>query len=252
VTHEKRPRKSGGRSVRLPKPPIAPLTERAPAPAKGIRARALAAAPEGRVSALTRAIEASGASVSEEARSALGVWLEAIVAWNARIDLTAARTDDELVDLMVADALVLARRVPEGARFVDVGSGAGAPGLALAIVRPDLEATLVEPLDKRVAFLRHSIGVIARPGARLPVVVRGRAEAVVAEGRTFDVAISRATLPPPEWLALGAKLAPAGSVWVLLATAEAPSLEGLRVAETIDYAWPLGAAPRRALRYDRA
>jgi 16S rRNA (guanine527-N7)-methyltransferase len=212
---------------------------------------------DARARALEKVIDAIGAGISAEARASLAVWLEGIVEWNARIDLTAARTDDELVDLMVADALVLARHLPQGARFVDVGSGAGAPGLALAIARPDLDATLVEPLDKRVAFLRRSIGSlarnrppdVARAGARLPAVVRGRADALVKQARTFDVALSRATLPPPEWLALGAKLAPAGQVWVLLAQGEAPSLPGLRADLDLPYTWPLTGASRRALRF---
>jgi 16S rRNA G527 N7-methylase RsmG len=118
----------------------------------------LASDRQARAGALARTIEASGTEVREEARAALLDWLDGIVEWNARIDLTAARSDDELVDLMVADALVLSRHVAEAARVVDVGSGAGAPGLALAILRPDLDVTLVEPLDKRVAFLRTSIG----------------------------------------------------------------------------------------------
>lgn len=207
---------------------------------------------EARAQALARAIDESGATVSAEARAALAAWLEGIVEWNARIDLTAARGDGELVDLMIADALLLARHVPQGARLVDVGSGAGAPGLPLAIVRHDLEATLVEPLDKRVAFLRRSIGALAGSFARLPAVVRGRADVLVKQGRTFGVAISRATLPPPEWLALGAKLAPSGEVWVLLAQGEPPSLGGLRVADDLAYRWPLTGASRRALRFVNA
>lgn len=205
-----------------------------------------------RAASIARAAAESGAAVEPETLAALGAWLEGVVEWNARIDLTAARSDDELVDLMIADALVLARHLPQGARFVDVGSGAGAPGLALAILRPDLHATLVEPLDKRVAFLRRSIGALARPGAALPVVVRGRADALVKQGRTFDAAISRATLPPPEWLALGARLAPAGEVWVLLAQGDPPSLGGWAKAADLAYRWPLTGASRRALRFQRA
>jgi 16S rRNA (guanine527-N7)-methyltransferase len=205
--------------------------------------------PDARAALLRRAVEQIGADVRSELLEALDAWLEGVALYNARIDLTAARSDEELVDLMAVDALVLARHVPQSARFVDVGSGAGAPGLALAILRPDLAATLVEPLDKRVAFLRRSIGALAPSRASLPTVVRGRGDALVKQGRTFDAAISRATLPPQEWLALGAALAPAGEVWVLLARGEPPSLEGLRVADDIAYRWPLTGAARRALRY---
>lgn len=194
--------------------------------------------------------ETAGALFSDEARVSLLSWLAGIAEWNARIDLTAARSDDELIDLMVADAMLLARHLPEGARVVDVGSGAGAPGLALSILRPDLELTLVEPLDKRVAFLRRTIGELGWSG-RMPLVVRGRGEQLVSQGRTFDVALSRATLPPPEWLSLGSKLSPEGAVWVLLAQGEAPALEGWRVLQDERYAWPLTGVMRRALRYGR-
>lgn len=207
---------------------------------------------EARAAAIERAVAAigpPGAGVGDVARSALAAWIEGVVDWNARIDLTAARSDDELVDLMIADALILARHVPRGARFVDVGSGAGAPGLALAIVRSDLEGVLVEPLDKRVAFLRRSIGALASHLGSRVTVVRGRGEPLVAQGRTFDVAISRATLPPPEWLALGVDLAPRGEVWVLLAQGESPEIQGWRVADDLPYAWPLTGASRRALRF---
>jgi 16S rRNA (guanine527-N7)-methyltransferase len=172
-----------------------------------------------------------------------------VAAFNAKMDLTAARGDDELVDLMLADALELAARIPEGARVVDVGSGAGAPGLPLAILRDDLEVTLVEPLQKRVSFLRVTVGALAWPGARRPKVTRDRGEAVADRGERFDVAISRATLPPPSWLELGARLAP--EVWVLLAQIEAPAREGLEVFDDVRYRWPLTDAERRAVRYRR-
>lgn len=172
-------------------------------------------------------------------------WLDLLGQWNARIDLTAARGPDELHDLMIADAAVLAARIPEGARVVDVGSGAGAPGLALAILRPDLKITLVEPLKKRVAFLRTVIGSLDRRDVEL---VGERVESVVAaRGVSWDVAISRATLAPAEWISVGLSLAP--SVWVLLAKDEPPVTAAARAVEEHAYAWPLTKASRRAVRY---
>lgn len=172
-------------------------------------------------------------------------WLDLLGQWNARIDLTAARGPDELHDLMIADAAVLAARIPEGARVVDVGSGAGAPGLALAILRPDLKITLVEPLKKRVAFLRTVIGSLDRRDVEL---VGERVESVgAARGVSWDVAISRATLAPAEWISVGLSLAP--SVWVLLAKDEPPVTAAARAVEEHAYAWPLTNASRRAVRY---
>ncbi|HTJ85380.1 MAG TPA: RsmG family class I SAM-dependent methyltransferase [Polyangiaceae bacterium] len=179
----------------------------------------------------------------------VAAWIDLIRTWGKKTDLTAARDDDELVDLMVADAAILAAALPPGARVVDVGSGAGAPGLPLGLLRADLAVTLVEPLEKRVMFLRTAIGSLASRGlAPIPRVVRGRGEDLVKRGETFDVAVSRATLAPAGWLELGRRLAPAGDVWLLLAQDEPPESAGAP-AERVDYAWPLTGAERKAVRY---
>ena len=195
---------------------------------------------------IERVAAAFGATLDERTREDLAVWLGLLQQWNARIDLTAARTDDELVDLMLADAVFLAPRLPPDARVVDVGTGAGAPGLALALLRPDLRVTLVEPLGKRAAFLRTVVGEVQRAGV---AIERVRGEAL--EGRrAWDVAISRATLGPTAWLDLAVTLAgPGGSAWVLLAKDEAPAHPRAAVEEDLAYTWPLTAASRRAVRY---
>jgi len=183
--------------------------------------------------------------IPPQAMAPLRAWLKLLAEWNRRIDLTAARTKDELVDLMLADAAELAKHLPQGARVVDVGTGAGAPGLALALMRHDLDVTLVEPLTKRASFLRTVIGTVGRADVKL---LRERGDAVLARSpRAFDVAISRATLPPPEWVPLGLGLAPA--VWVLLAKDEPPTVEGARVDADVAYTWPRTGAQRRAVRY---
>ena len=184
------------------------------------------------------------AGVPADARTALGTWLGLIKQWNARIDLTAARDDRELVDLMVADAVLLAGKIDHDLRVVDIGSGAGAPGFALALLRPDLKLTLVEPLTKRVSFLRTAIGTLGRTDIQL---VRAKGGDVKER---FDVAVSRATLNPPAWVPLGLTLAPA--VWTLLAKDEPPIVPGATIDADVTYAWPLGGAQRRAVRHTRA
>jgi 16S rRNA (guanine527-N7)-methyltransferase len=181
--------------------------------------------------------------VPAEAHAPIASWLALLGEWNTRIDLTAARGLDELGDLMIADAMVLAGHVPERARVIDVGAGAGAPGLALALLRPDLRMTLVEPLVKRVSFLRTVIGTLVRTDVEL---VRGKGE---AQTGSWDVAISRATLPPAAWLPLGLRLASA--TWVLLAREEPPRSASGRVDADVAYTWPLTGAARRAVRYVR-
>jgi 16S rRNA (guanine527-N7)-methyltransferase len=187
-----------------------------------------------------------GTVLSPRVREGVGMWLERLGEWNARIDLTAARSDEELVDLMLADAIVLAAQIPSGARVVDVGSGAGAPGLALALLRDDLRVTLVEPAGKRVSFLRTVLGTIGRADV---IVERGRGEALAGR-RAWDVATSRATLAPAAWLELGAKLvAPGGHVWVMLAGGAPPGHPRAAIDDDRAYVWPLTRAERRAVSY---
>jgi 16S rRNA (guanine527-N7)-methyltransferase len=173
--------------------------------------------------------------------------LDLVCDWNARVDLTAARSSEELVDLFVADAAVLARESRDqsrvACRWLDVGSGAGAPAIPLALLRPELRLTLVEPRAKRVAFLRSALGVLGRSDV---AVKRARSEEL--PGGEHEVASSRATLPPDAWLREGARLA-RGAVWVFLAKAELPSLTGWRIDRDVHYRWPLTDVERRALRF---
>jgi 16S rRNA (guanine527-N7)-methyltransferase len=195
---------------------------------------------------VSRAAAALGTPLPEATRDTLVVWLERLEEWNARIDLTAARSREELVDLMVADALVLAPRLPRSARVVDVGTGAGAPGLALALLRDDLRVTLVEPLAKRTSFLRTVVGAVGRADV---TIERARGEAFAGR-RAWDVAVSRATLAPPAWLDVGTSLAaPGGAVWVLLAKDGPPAHPRAALEDDHSYTWPLTGAERRAVSY---
>ena len=96
-------------------------------------------------------------------------------------------------DRHVLNCAVVAELVPDGARLVDVGSGAGLPGIPLALARPDLAVVLVEPLARRVEWLRE---VIADLGLTIEVE-RGRAEEVAVRRRWegADVVTARAVAP---------------------------------------------------------
>ncbi|MEU4692049.1 16S rRNA (guanine(527)-N(7))-methyltransferase RsmG [Actinoplanes sp. NPDC023714] len=83
---------------------------------------------------------------------------------------------------------VMAEMIPFGASVVDVGSGAGLPGIVLAVARPDLEITLVEPLARRTAFLDEAVSVL---GLDNVTVVRGRAEEVAGHVEA-DIVTARA------------------------------------------------------------
>ncbi|NRA34642.1 MAG: class I SAM-dependent methyltransferase [Polyangiaceae bacterium] len=172
-------------------------------------------------------------------------YLDLLVEWGAHHDLMAARDADELVDLSLADAYVLATVAAPDQRWVDVGTGAGAPGMPLALLRADLQVTLVEPRVKRVAFLRTVIGSVNAPGL---CVVRARSD-TQGDG-SFEVSVSRATLPPPQWLVEGKRLA-TDFVWLMLAKSDPPALPGLDLEIDVRYPLPLSGASRRLVGYRR-
>ncbi len=105
--------------------------------------------------------------------------------------LIGPREAPRLWDRHVLNCLAVAAAVPTDTRVADLGSGAGLPGLVLAIGRPDLTVTLVEPLERRTTFLAE---VVADLGLERVRVVRGRAEEL--HGReVFDVVTARALAP---------------------------------------------------------
>lgn len=85
---------------------------------------------------------------------------------------------------------VLERLIPEGASVADIGTGAGLPGIVLAIVRPDLQVSLVEPLLRRTTFLEEAVETLGCTNAE---VVRSRAEDLAPA--SFDIVASRAVAP---------------------------------------------------------
>jgi 16S rRNA (guanine527-N7)-methyltransferase len=151
-------------------------------------------------------------------------YLQLLWQWNARINLTAIRDLDATVDKHIVDSLAVLPWLPAGpGRLVDVGSGPGLPGLVLAMVRADLEATLVESNQKKCAFLEAAKRALRLGHVRVAAV---RAEQVTASPgfRPFDIAISRATLDLPDWLELGSSLVRPGGIVIGMEGAERHAL----------------------------
>jgi 16S rRNA (guanine527-N7)-methyltransferase len=147
---------------------------------------------------------------------------ESLLRWNARINLTAARSIDRLVAEHFVDAFALARRLARPARVVDVGSGGGLPAIPLTLLRRDLTIELVEPIAKKAAFLRTAVRELDLGGRASVRIARGDAVARQAP-HAFDAAISRATLAPEKWLALAARLVrPGGRLFALTAADALP------------------------------
>jgi 16S rRNA (guanine527-N7)-methyltransferase len=180
------------------------------------------------------------------AADALCGYLDLLIIWGKRHDLTAARSADELVDLTLPDAWIMAHWVKPDSTLADIGAGAGAPGLPLTLMRPDVHVSLVEPRTKRVAFLRTAIGQLC--GRRVVPVLRQRSEQLPRWG--YDSVVSRAVLAPQPWLEHGTTLA-RQVVWVLLAQGDVPHTDGFRPTVDVRYHWPLTGVARHAVQFER-
>lgn len=142
---------------------------------------------------LLRGLTALGVAADETALSRFEAFHAILDEYNARMDLTAVLSEDERVDRHDLDsAAPLAKGLlAPGARVIDVGTGAGFPGVPLLILRPDLRMTFLDAQQKRVAFLRDAL---ARLGLRAETL-HARAEDAArdpAHREGYDVAVSRA------------------------------------------------------------
>lgn len=170
-------------------------------------------------------------------RLGLARFLAELDIWRRRVNLTGRLSCEELVSHALESA-VGAALLPLEARVVDVGTGGGFPGVPLAIVRPDLSVTWLEPREKRAAFLRHVARAVPVENA---VVAAGRAEDLPVS--VFDVATSRAvrieTLDP------GRFLRPGGSVllWTTDTNAAAAPPSGFQLERIL----PIPASRQRVI-----
>ncbi|TAJ25891.1 MAG: 16S rRNA (guanine(527)-N(7))-methyltransferase RsmG [Nitrospirae bacterium] len=135
-----------------------------------------------------------GVSVTNRNVSELLIYLRELISWNKKTNLTAIRQDREIVVKHFIDSIACSKALGQSksSSLLDVGAGAGFPGLPLKIIHPELNLTLLEPNNKKTAFLRHVIGTLNLSHA---VVVPKRIEDCSRElqyqGRFTDI-ITRA------------------------------------------------------------
>lgn len=144
--------------------------------------------------------------------------------------LIGPREVDRLWDRHVLNSAAIAELVPAGATVVDVGSGAGLPGVPLAIARPDLRMTLLEPMARRVAWLTEVVGELGIDVR----VVRGRAEEPDVRRRlgVADVVTARAVAPLAKLAGWCLPLVRPGG-WLLALKGESASDELARDADAV-------------------
>jgi len=143
-----------------------------------------------------------GLQLSPEQLAQFQVYYQELISWNRRVNLTAITDYEEVQIKHFLDSLtvVLALRQPVGeARFrlIDVGTGAGLPGIPLKILLPEIELVLLEATAKKAAFLQH---IKDKLGLSEVEIVVGRAEDVAREARyreQFELVLSRAVARLP-------------------------------------------------------
>jgi len=147
-----------------------------------------------------------GLKLNEEHLRAFEIYYKELVAWNEKFNLTAI-TDydqvqvkhflDSLTCLLADEDFTRALCQQPGIRVIDVGAGAGFPGLPLKIVCPGLQLTLLEATGKKVGFLEHIVGRLGLEGVE---VIKGRAEELGRDAghrERYDLALARAVAALP-------------------------------------------------------
>ena len=105
--------------------------------------------------------------------------------------LIGPREGERIWERHIFNCLPVTQLLPQGASLFDIGSGAGLPGIVIALARPDLKVTLIEPLERRVEFLNEAVAAIAASGVEIQVI-RGRAQDVK---KSADFVTARAVAP---------------------------------------------------------
>ncbi|MGN0475169.1 MAG: 16S rRNA (guanine(527)-N(7))-methyltransferase RsmG [Acutalibacteraceae bacterium] len=105
-----------------------------------------------------------GVNLSENQLKMLDIYADMLVDWNTRMNLTGITDSEGIMTRHFEDSLTMlsAVEIPEGARVIDIGTGAGFPGMVLKIARPDIDLTLLDSLNKRIVFLEavaQSVGI---------------------------------------------------------------------------------------------
>jgi 16S rRNA (guanine527-N7)-methyltransferase len=163
------------------------------------------------IEAIEKALAELGQLYPQHAAEKFTALVEELVRWNQRVNLTAIRDPQEMISGHLLDSLS-ARPLLKGSRVLDVGTGAGFPGLPLAIVEPQWSFTLIDSNNKKVRFVEHIAGLL---GLGNVTAIKARTEDF-APGKRFDTVIARAVAALPRLLEIAGHHVGEGGVFVAL------------------------------------
>ena len=143
-----------------------------------------------------------GINLDGKAIGAFELYLKELLKWNQKINLTAIRSEKGMVLKHFLDSLSVTPYLPKHSSVLDIGSGAGFPGIPLRIVQPTLEMTLIDSVRKKIDFQRHIIRMLGLKGTE---AIHGRVQdkgILQGLGGRFDIVLSRAFSDLQTFLAL--------------------------------------------------
>jgi len=162
---------------------------------------------------------ALGITLDDRARERLVRLLVELIEWNGRFNLTAIRDPEDMIRKHLLDSLTL-HALLHGDRIADVGTGAGFPGLPLAVVNPSKHFTLIDSIQKKTRFVAHAADALGLTNVE---VVTSRAEAYKPAVR-FDTVVARALSKIADFIGYAGHLvAPGGRM--LAMKGQYPALE---------------------------
>lgn len=202
---------------------------------------------------------AFGIGLDDQAVERLRKYMDELLRWNRSLNLTAITLPDEIVIKHFVDAMSIVPLLAPGERLLDVGSGAGLPGLVVAILRDDQPITSLDAIDKKIRFQRHVCRLL---GLTQVEALHGRVEGL-AEKRAgqFDLVTSRAFRDPQRFIQLAHRLVrPGGRLVAMVSstlTTTGHAMEafadehGLQLVETRSYELPRQMGGRQLLVLSR-
>ncbi|MDQ1278402.1 MAG: Ribosomal small subunit methyltransferase [Thermodesulfobacteriota bacterium] len=203
-----------------------------------------------------------GLTLAEGELARFAIYKQELITWNRIIGLVAVKSPLDLPIKHFIDSLTALPLLPrEGGRLLDIGTGAGFPGLPLKIIRTDLDLHLLEASRKKVSFLKELLRKLSLPGV---TIIHERVEQVMKKAHlraSFDCVISRAAFKTPELLKIGLHfLRPGGLLLAMRGSREAGAnlnsghlvdIKGIIIDKIVDFRLPLAGVSRKIILYKK-
>jgi 16S rRNA (guanine527-N7)-methyltransferase len=164
-----------------------------------------------------------GVSLPPGAEAGLVAFATSLLKWNQKVNLTAITAPDEVVDKHLLDALAVLPEVGGARSLLDLGAGAGLPGIPLALALPELKVTLVDTVAKKVGFMKQAIASLGLAGRVHAIHARAGGKPAAEGIPHAEVVISRALMDVEAWRKLAQHyLEPNGRIVAMLGQTQDP------------------------------